>query len=195
MREQLWQYRLFPMGRPVIRHFCACPPHCHALPKRSLPLGRVAQNQIEIAAIGRCLYGTDDYATIIARNTEAPENRFASADELLAFSKEALSRTIEKSRPLFFHLPNQEVIVVPLPSFQQGSGISGHYDPQPDVSKPAKYILPLETWKSKTRGARLGSAALPRVCACLSAARTTSTRGNIFTPMKKPVNTRSLQNG
>jgi uncharacterized protein (DUF885 family) len=186
-----------PDGKACYQAFLRMSTTLSRSPEEIFALGEktVAQNQIEIAAIGRRLYGTDDYATIIARNIEAPENRFASADELLAFSKEALSRTIEKSRPLFFHLPNQEVILVPLPSFQQGSGISGHYDPQPDVSKPPKYILPLETWKSKTRGARLGSAALPRVCACLSAARTTSTRENIFTPMKKPVNTRSLQNG
>jgi uncharacterized protein (DUF885 family) len=113
-----------PDGKACYQAFLRMSTTLSRSPEEIFALGEktVAQNQIEIAAIGRRLYGTDDYATIIARNTEAPENRFASADELLAFSKEALSRTIEKSRPLFFHLPNQEVIVVPLPSFQQGSG-------------------------------------------------------------------------
>jgi len=123
-------------------------------PEEVFSLGEaiVAKNQTETITIGRRLYGTDDYTTIIARNKEAPGNHFASADDLLAFSRQTLSRAIEKSRPLFFHLPDQPVVIEPLPAFEEGSGVDAHYNPQPDPSKPGKYILPLDTWRSETRG-------------------------------------------
>jgi uncharacterized protein (DUF885 family) len=123
-------------------------------PEQVFALGEktVAENKAAVVELGHKLYGTDNFETIARKNNEAQANHFTSKDELLAYSNHLLARTLEMSRPLFRKLPDQPVIIEPVPEYQTGSGIQPHYDPQPDTSKPGKYIIPLETWQSDTRG-------------------------------------------
>jgi len=123
-------------------------------PAEVMALGEktVAENERVVIELGEKLYGTSDVAEIIKRNNDAPGNKFASADELLASARTLLTSAIEKSRPYFVKLPDQQVVIETPPAYQSGSGISAHYDPQPDVTKPARYIEPIEEWASATRG-------------------------------------------
>ena len=112
----------------------------------------IAENERVVIELGTKLYGTSDLATIIQRNNDAAGNKFKSGEELLADARSLLTTATEKSRPYFVKLPEQAVIVETPPAYQAGSGISAHYDPQPDVSRPARYIEPIEEWASTTRG-------------------------------------------
>jgi uncharacterized protein (DUF885 family) len=124
-------------------------------PAEVMALGEktVAENERVVAELGSKLYGTTDLAEIIKRNNEAVGNKFASGDELLAQARALLVTATEKSRPYFLKLPTQQVVIETPPAYQAGSGISAHYTPQPDTSKPARYVEPVEEWASNTRGA------------------------------------------
>jgi uncharacterized protein (DUF885 family) len=124
-------------------------------PEQVFALGEktVAENKAAVIELGRKLYGTDEFEAIVRKDKEAPRNHFTSKEELLAYSNRLLARTLEKSRPLFLKLPDQPVVIEPVPEYQTGSGVQPHYLPQPDTSKPGKYIIPLETWQSDNRGA------------------------------------------
>jgi hypothetical protein len=50
-------------------------------------------------------------------------------------------------------LPTQAVIIEPIPAYQQGAGISSHYEAQPDPAKPAVYRIALSDWADETVGA------------------------------------------
>lgn len=112
----------------------------------------VAQNAMAVIDLGRQLYGTDDFAAIVRRSTEDSGARFASAEELLAFSNRTLARSLEKIGPFFSRLPAQAVLIEPIPAREAGSGVPAHYDSQPDVSKPGKYVIPVDTWSTDNRG-------------------------------------------
>ena len=123
-------------------------------PAEVLALGEktVKENEQTVIALGSKLYGTSDVAEIIERNNDATDNHFNSAEELLASARDLLGVAVEKSRPYFVKLPDQPVVVESPPAYQQGTGISAHYEQQPDLTKPARYVEPTEEWKSATRG-------------------------------------------
>ena len=123
-------------------------------PAEVMALGEktVKDNEQGVIALGSKLYGTSDVAEIIRRNNDAPENHFASAEELLANARSLLTIALEKSRPYFVKLPDQPIVIESPPAYQQGTGISAHYELQPDIAKPARYIEPTEEWMSATRG-------------------------------------------
>jgi uncharacterized protein (DUF885 family) len=123
-------------------------------PAEVMALGEktVKENEQTVSALGSKLYGTSDVVEIIKRNNEAADNHFSSAEELLASQRNLLGVAIEKSRPYFVKLPDQPVVIEPPPSYQQGTGISAHYEQQPDLTKSARYIEPTEEWRSATRG-------------------------------------------
>jgi len=123
-------------------------------PAEVMALGEktVKENEQTVIALGSKLYGTSDVVEIIKRNNEAAGNQFSSPDELLAGARGLLEVAIEKSRPYFVKLPDQPVVIEPPPAYQRGTGISAHYEPQPDLTKPAHYIEPTEEWRSATRG-------------------------------------------
>jgi len=123
-------------------------------PAEVMALGEktVKENEQAVIALGSQLYRTSDVAEIIKRNNDAADNHFTSSDELLAGARDLLGIAIEKSRPYFVKLPDQPVVVEPPPDYQRGTGISAHYEQQPDLAKPARYVEPTEEWKSQTRG-------------------------------------------
>ncbi|MCF7220690.1 DUF885 domain-containing protein [Marilutibacter chinensis] len=112
----------------------------------------VAANMAEIAGMGEKLYGTDDFAEILERVREAPDNGFSSEAELIDYSREVVARSREASRKLFLALPEQEMKVEPFPDFMRGSGASAHYEAAADPTQPAYYRIDSEGWASETRG-------------------------------------------
>jgi uncharacterized protein (DUF885 family) len=106
-----------------------------------------------LIAIGSKRYGTRKVATIIERSRADSANRFRSADDLLAFSRTVVDRSIAKSRSLFALMPGQPVLVMPLPSYQQGTGVASHYQANRDERQPATFWIATDDWRTETRGA------------------------------------------
>jgi uncharacterized protein (DUF885 family) len=113
----------------------------------------VAENLDTVRALGRQLYGTGDVGTIIARTGQAEDNHFASQQALIDFSAATVEAARLKSIPLFGQLPDQSVVVEPPPAHERGSGLSSHYDPEPDRTRPAVYRINIDNWQADTRGA------------------------------------------
>lgn len=112
----------------------------------------VAQNVKDIIAIGGKRFGTSDLAATLAAVKDAPDNHFATADDLVDFSKRSLARTTKLSATAFQQLPKQPAAIEVLPATEAGSGVPAHYLPEPDPSKPGRYMLPLDHWKTETKG-------------------------------------------
>jgi uncharacterized protein (DUF885 family) len=113
----------------------------------------VASSSDQIRAIGSKRYGTNDLAESVRRVHDDPHNRFTSEEQLIQFSREMVERSIGMSRNLFLQLPSQPVIVRPLPDYQRGTGVSSHYQANPDDRKPATFWISVDDWASRTRGA------------------------------------------
>jgi uncharacterized protein (DUF885 family) len=123
-------------------------------PREVYELGQktVADNEAIVADIGQRLFGTRDIKTIIAKVDKEPKNHFGSEKELLDYSRAGLERARQLSAPLFARMPKQPAIIEPFPEYQRGTGVSSHYIPSTDTSKPGEYRIQLENWKVETRG-------------------------------------------
>ena len=124
-------------------------------PKAVYELGErtVADNLARVQALGQTMFGTKDLKTIVARVDEAKDNRFASADEQLQFSRGLLDVAREKSAPYFATMPVQPAVVEPLKPEQRGTGVSSHYEPDPDDKRPGVYRINLDHPDADRRGA------------------------------------------
>lgn len=112
----------------------------------------VAANAARVRELGRTHFGTDDLAVIVPRIAKAPDNLFASEQELIDYSREVVGRARELSRPLFMAMPAQEMRVEPFDAFRRGSGGSSYYQNQVDPALPAFYRINSELWQTETRG-------------------------------------------
>ena len=117
-----------------------------------LGLATVTRNAAVVADLGERKFGTRDLPTIIRKVKDAPDNKFASEEELVKFSREAVQRSRELSVPVFRVMPAQPVLVEPFLPFMRGSGASSHYESQVDASKPAYYRIQSENWATESRG-------------------------------------------
>ncbi len=118
-------------------------------------LGRstVALSARELQGIGAKLFGTSDVKEILKRANAAPANHFASADAIVGYATRILERSGHMSAPYFLKMPQQPIVVEPLPSYQQGSGISSHYEAVDNMSRAAVYRINLDRWQEQTQGA------------------------------------------
>jgi uncharacterized protein (DUF885 family) len=113
----------------------------------------VAENTAAIEVLGRKLFATADLREIIRRSRSSADNRFKSKQELLAYAHQLLKRASKQSKMLFENPPAQEVIIKPLPTYQENSGVSSHYEPESEVSRPAIFWISLDDWNEQTRAA------------------------------------------
>lgn len=123
-------------------------------PEAVFALGRetVTANQQRVRDLGRAAFGTDDLAEIVRHIPEAPDNRFASEEELIRFSREVVARSRELTAPMFLALPAQEMQVEPFHAYRRGAGGSSYYERQVDPDLPAFYRIDSESWPTETRG-------------------------------------------
>ncbi|MDQ8757205.1 DUF885 domain-containing protein [Sphingosinicella sp. LHD-64] len=123
-------------------------------PEAVFNLGRetVNGNQERVRALGREAFGTDDPGQIVQRIPAAPDNRFTSEDELIAFSRAAVVRARARTARLFLEMPAQEIRVEPFHAYRRGSGGSSYYELQIDPALPAFYRINSEVWANETRG-------------------------------------------
>jgi uncharacterized protein (DUF885 family) len=123
-------------------------------PEAVFALGQetVRANEERVRALGREAFGSSDLAEIVQRIPAAPDNRFASEEELIAFSREVVARARARSEPLFEAMPAQEMRVEPFHAYRRGAGGSSYYERQIDPALPAFYRINSETWANDTRG-------------------------------------------
>jgi uncharacterized protein (DUF885 family) len=124
-------------------------------PQEVFDLGQktVAANQADVAKLGKEMFGTTDFATIVKDVKARPEDHFQSKEELLAYSRTVLANAKAKTAAkLIDQMPKQDVVIEPERDFEDAAGVSSHYEPEPDTSKPATYRIELGNWQSQTRG-------------------------------------------
>jgi uncharacterized protein (DUF885 family) len=123
-------------------------------PRQVYDLGKatVAKNTAVVLDIGEKKFGTRDFATIVARVAEAPDNHFKSEQEMVDFSADVVKRARDKSADMFETMPAQEVKVERFREFMRGSGSSSYYETQVDPAKPAYYRINADNSVKETRG-------------------------------------------
>ena len=123
------------------------PAEVYALGQRT-----VATYAEDVQHLGQQLFGTTDIPTILARVNSAPDNRFHSSDDLLAFSRALLSRTRAiTAEKLIPELPRQPIRIEPERPFEELAGMSSHYVNNPDLAQPSTYAIQLSPWQTETR--------------------------------------------
>ena len=123
------------------------PAEIYALGQRT-----VATYAEDVQRLGQQLFRTTDIPTILARVNSAPDNRFHSADDLLAFSRAQLTRTQAiTAEKLIPELPRQAVRIEPERPFEELAGMSSHYVNNPDLAQPSTYAIQLSPWQTETR--------------------------------------------
>ncbi|MEM9617261.1 MAG: DUF885 domain-containing protein [Pseudomonadota bacterium] len=101
---------------------------------------------------GEAMFGVTDFAEILRRVKEDPENRFESESQLLEETRALIPVTKEKVAPFFSSLPEQELIVEPYPDYLKGTGQSSRYEQKPLAEGAATYRINTDDWRYDTRG-------------------------------------------
>jgi uncharacterized protein (DUF885 family) len=119
-------------------------------PEETYALGqaRVARNQAEVGEIGRRAFGTGDVDSIRAR---LQTGGFASRDEMLAFSNDALRRALAAVPRAFRTTPGATVIITPHPAFLEATASDQYFPAAQDGSRPAQYRINLGKSATTTR--------------------------------------------
>lgn len=122
-------------------------------PEEIYALGQqtVAANRERVIALGRAAYGLDDFAAIIARIKEDPENRFRDKQDLLEFSADALQRSRAAVPQWFGRVPARDAVIEPYPDYQDGTGVSMRYEPG-QGERPGVFRISLHQPGEQTRG-------------------------------------------
>jgi uncharacterized protein (DUF885 family) len=144
-----------PEGAACYQAFLRQSTTLNRTPQEIFELGRktVAANQADVVKLGKQMFGTTNFATIIKDVKARPEDHFKSKEELLEYSREILASAKAKTaEKLIAHMPKQDVVIKAERDFEDAAGVSSHYDPEPDASKPATYRIELGNWQSQTRG-------------------------------------------
>jgi uncharacterized protein (DUF885 family) len=104
---------------------------------------KVADEQALALAIGRRLYGEEasNWATLAALMKADPRNRFASRDEVRAYTQATVDRAEAAASRMVLEPPKAKVVLEPFPEFQQASAPGGQYLPAADDdSRSATYL-------------------------------------------------------
>jgi uncharacterized protein (DUF885 family) len=112
---------------------------------------RVAQHEAEMANIGRQELGTADVAALRKRVDTDSANRFRSREEMLAFTRDAVSRAKVLLPKWFGRLPRAEAEVRPQPEFLAANAPDQYDPPAQDGSRPGVYRINLYKPEKKLR--------------------------------------------
>lgn len=117
----------------------------------------VAANTKAVIELGQAAYGLDSFAAILERAKTDPSDRFASEEQLLQFSRDAVQRAESEMPKWVGHMPELAIEVVPFEKHQEGKGMSAHYRPG-DGQRPGEYRIPLHKPEEQSRGNAEGTA-------------------------------------
>jgi uncharacterized protein (DUF885 family) len=104
----------------------------------------------EMREIGLKTFGTEDVTELLEKLRTEPEYRFDTADEIKQTAEEAIARA-KIEMPLWFGLvPEADVVVEPIPKFEEDSAPVGMYlPPAEDGSRPGTYRINLGSPEEK----------------------------------------------
>jgi len=111
----------------------------------------VEANRERILELGKTTYALEDMTEIIDHIKSDPADKFASAEALLAFSREAVQRAEVEMPAWVGTMPTEPVEVVPFEEHEEGTGRSAHYNPA-SAGRPAEYRIPLHRPEEQSRG-------------------------------------------
>lgn len=112
---------------------------------------RVERFLAEALAIGRQELGASDLPTLVERLSKAPDNRFASREELLAFARAAVERSRQSVGNLFSRVPKAMMTVEPYAEMLERTASNGYFPAAEDGSRPATYRITLFRYAETTR--------------------------------------------
>jgi uncharacterized protein (DUF885 family) len=93
--------------------------------------------------LGQKLYGDKarDWDTLAALMKADPRNRFATAEEVRAYTQATIDRAMAAAPKMVLTPPVGKVVLEPFPDYQQASAPGGQYLPAADDgSRPATYL-------------------------------------------------------
>ena len=110
----------------------------------ALAKSKVAEEQALALELGRRIYGdkATDWTTLGALLKAEPRNKFASRDEVKAYTQATIDRAEAAAARMVLTPPKAKVVLEPFPEFQQASAPGGQYIPAADDgSRPATYLF------------------------------------------------------
>ncbi|MEM9384440.1 MAG: DUF885 domain-containing protein [Pseudomonadota bacterium] len=133
-----------------LRHYTTLPISAQAMFARGS--AAVSANRQAVIDAGAIAYDSNDVGEIIHRNNVAPNNRFSSREEFIAYAGQTASAARDKINPYFTSLPKQHARVAPYAEYLAGSGQSSRYERSAKVSIPATFRIATDGWERATRG-------------------------------------------
>jgi uncharacterized protein (DUF885 family) len=106
-------------------------------------VAKVAEEQALAVRLGQALYDDKarDWDTLAGLMKADPRNRFATADEVRAYTQATIDRAMAAAPKMVLTPPVGKVALEPFPEFQQASAPGGQYVPAADDgSRPATYL-------------------------------------------------------
>jgi uncharacterized protein (DUF885 family) len=122
-------------------------------PEEVFELGRstVAANRQRVEKFGEAAYGLEEMAEIIEKIKLDPDDKFKSREELLEFSRSAVTRSSGAVPAWFGRVPDRDAVVEPFSDYQDGTGVSARYEPG-GGDRPGTYRIPLYQPEKQSRG-------------------------------------------
>jgi uncharacterized protein (DUF885 family) len=105
----------------------------------------------EMKTIGLRSFGTDDVPALMRRLRTDPQYRFKSRDELLAYSRAALTRARAAAPKAFNVMPKADVSIEPYPAFRERSAPGEYNPPSEDGSRPGLFYISAYDATKKSR--------------------------------------------
>lgn len=143
-----------PRGDACYQAFLRSSTTLRSTPKEIFEEGQalVSDNAAAIAKIGIANYGTADREMLLAKIKSKPSERFRSKEDLLEFSQNFLQRAKSvTAAQLVSQMPRQDVVIRPLPAFEEDAGVGSRFQQESDPGKPAVFLIKLGDWKNETR--------------------------------------------
>lgn len=106
----------------------------------------------QIVEVGARVYGTSDLAEIRQRMLQDKQNSFESRDEVLAYTTAAVNRAREIMTHWFGQLPAAEVVIKPVPEYQEQGSTSRYVPASDDGELPGTYYINLFQPETQSRG-------------------------------------------
>ena len=143
-----------PNGAACYQAFLRANTTLERTPREVFDLGQktVAANVLDVQKIGERQFHSSDLPTILAAIKSKPAEHFQSREDMLAFSRDFLERTKQKTgASLISQMPKQDVVIRPLSSFEESAGVGSRFQQEPNPARPAVYLINLSNWKTQTR--------------------------------------------
>jgi len=106
----------------------------------------------QITVVGERVYETSDLAEIRSRMKDDELNSFRSRDEMLRYTTAAVNRAREAVPIWFGQLPVADVIITPVPEYQEQSSSARYVQASDDGALPGTYYINLFQPETQSRG-------------------------------------------